>query len=221
MALYDTDGISFNVDNFKGNFAKGGARPNIFRVEVDISGMGIGNVSTAARAIDANSKFVFTCRAASIPAMTLGTIEVPYFGRKVKVAGDRTFAEWTVTVINDEDWAVRRGFELWNNLINTHVTNLRQEPYNITPVSATSQTITAYKRRAAVVQYDKSGNELQQYTLEGAFPSEVAAIDLAWDTTDTIEEFTVTLQYDYFTANKGVSVRNAGNGVKTSGDVVV
>jgi hypothetical protein len=176
------DNNSFQIDRFKSNFKTGGARPNLFRVMVDLSaGQGGGD------------KLTFTCRAASLPAATLGTIEVPYFGRKVKVAGDRTFAEWTITVLNDEDFVVRRSFELWNNRINSHNANVRASGvYNIEGGSG------AYKKNADIFHYDKKGNTIAQYRLLGSYPSEIGAIELAWDTNDTIEEYTVTLQYDYW-----------------------
>lgn len=167
----------FNISRFKENFRAGGARPNLFRIEV----------------AGVDSKISFTARAASLPAMTLGTIEVPYEGRKVKVAGDRTFAEWTVTIMNDEDFKIRRQLELWNNNINLHDANVRVNPYNITGGLGDS-----YKRDAHVKHFDKSGNIIAEYRFIGLYPSEVGAIELAWDTNDTIEEFTVTFQYDFF-----------------------
>jgi len=178
------DNYSFQIDRFKDKFRTGGARPNLFRVEIDMSAGG-----------GDTGKVTFTARAASIPAATLGTIEVPYFGRKVKVAGDRTFAEWTITVLNDEDFAVRRAFEKWNNRINSHNESLRDSGvYNISE----SNILNSYKRLAHIRHYDKKGKEIATYDLRGCFPSEVGAIDLAWDTNDTIEEYTVTLQYDYW-----------------------
>jgi len=169
----------FNIERFKEKFRTGGARPNLFRVRV----AGI------------DQKLEFTCRAASLPAMTIGTIEVPFQGRKVKVAGDRTFAEWSITVLNDIDFVVRRQFEVWNNAINRHLENDRLEPFNIAGGFGES-----YKRDATVEQFDSKGNVIAEYNFVGVFPSEIAASDLAFDTNDTIQEFSVTLQYDYFQA---------------------
>jgi hypothetical protein len=178
------DSSSFQIDRFKQNFTQGGARPNLFRVQVDMSA---GNGGA--------EKLTFTCRAASLPAETLGTIEVPYFGRKVKVAGDRTFAEWSLTVLNDEDFIVRRSFEIWNNRINFHNENVRDGGiYNIEGGPG------AYKKDADIYHYDKAGDIIAQYKMQGMFPSEIGAVELAWDTNDTIEEFTVTMQYDFWTA---------------------
>ena len=129
------------------------------------------------------------CRAAQMPASTLGTIEVPYFGRKVKIAGDRTFAEWTITIMNDEDMIIRNAMEQWSNSINSHLGNLR---------AFGSASPALYKANASVVHYGKTGLPLRTYTFNGLFPTEVSPIDLDWNTTDTLEEFTVTFQYDYW-----------------------
>ena len=129
------------------------------------------------------------CRAAQMPASTLGTIEVPYFGRKVKIAGDRTFAEWTITIMNDEDMIIRNAMEQWSNSINSHLGNLR---------AFNSASPALYKANANVVHYGKTGLPLRTYTFNGLFPTEVSPIDLDWNTTDTLEEFTVTFQYDYW-----------------------
>jgi len=194
------DSYSFNIERFKQQFKLGGARPNLFRVQLDLQANG----ETVFPGSDSETKLSFTCRAASIPAMTLGTIEVPYFGRKVKVAGDRTFAEWSITILNDEDFKVRRALEAWNNKINTHLENLREQPYNI----SSDSPATSYKRDAIVVHYNKKGDEIARYKFVGMYPSEVSAIDLAWDTNDTIEEFTTTLQFDYFVTDESLTAND-------------
>lgn len=185
------DSYSFQIDRFKNKFRLGGARPNLFRVTIDMMASGVAGAS---------DKIMFTCRATSVPAATLGTIEVPYFGRKVKVAGDRTYAEWTVTVLNDEDYIVRNAFESWNYGINTPNANLRDSQfYNIDEVNLFS----SYKRHAGIVSYDKKGEIIASYELHGCYPSEVGPLDKAWDTNDTIEEYTVTFQFDYVTRGIG------------------
>ena len=155
--------MAFNINEIKSQLALGGARPSLFQVTLT-------NPVNAA----ADLKFPFMCRAAQMPASTLGTIEVPYFGRKVKIAGDRTFAEWTVTLIQDEDMIIRNSMEQWSNSINSHLGNLR---------SFATASPTLYKANASVTHFGKT---------------EVSPIDLDWNTTDTLEEFTVTFQYDYW-----------------------
>jgi hypothetical protein len=120
----------------------------------------------------------------SIPASTLGTINVPYFGRQLKLAGDRTFAPWSVTIINDEDFKIRNAMEEWSNKINRFQRNVRE--------------IGTYKSQATVTQFAKDGSVLREYQFVGLFPQEISSIDLNWGTTDQIETFSVTFDYDYW-----------------------
>ena len=176
--------MAFLVNEFKQRLVNDGARPTLFDVQITFQG------STANSSVP---NLNFKCKAAQIPASTVGTIEVPYFGRKIKVAGDRTFAEWTITVINDESFRIRNGFESWSNLINQHVENNRAG---------------LYQADAVVQQYGKDGNPIVNglYSFKNIWPSEIGAIDLSWETTDSIEEYTVTLQYDYWTNNYSTDV---------------
>jgi hypothetical protein len=163
--------MPFNLTNFKGAFAAEGARPTLF--EADVFGGGIG------------PDFKFHCKAAQLPGKTIGIVEVPYFGRKIKVHGDQTFAEWTVTVMNEETFNVRNAFERWMSGINAHVRNVK--------------TDGGYKTTTAQVrQYSKEGTVLKRYNFVGIWPSDIAPIDVSWESNDTIEEFTVTLQYDWW-----------------------
>ena len=166
--------MAFNIDTFKGQIPGGGARPTLFFVEL-----------TGAE----YSQVPFMAKAASLPASTLGTIELSYFGRKVKVAGDRTYAEWSITIINDEDMLIRKGLENWHSKVNHASSNLR--------------SMTDYKEDAQVHQMGKTGNKIRTYNFVGLWPSEIGAIELAWDTNDAVEEYTVTLQYDYWTVGSG------------------
>lgn len=180
--------MAFNVQEIRSQLVLGGARNSLFQVTLQ-------NPADAAAAI----KAPFMIKAAQLPASTLGTIEVPYFGRKMKIAGDRTFAEWTVTVINDEDFLVRNSLEAWMNSINTHETNLR---------TFGSASPLLYKANAQITQYSKTGVPIREYTFNGMFPSEVSAIEMAWETVDAIEEFTVTFQYDWWEVSGGITGRS-------------
>jgi len=180
--------MAFNVNEIRAQLTAGGARSSLFQVQFS-------NPANAA----ANLKVPFLVKAAQIPASTLGTIEVPYFGRKVKIAGDRTFAEWTVTVINDEDFLIRNAMEEWMNTINSHEGNLR---------GFGGAAPALYKEQASVTQYSKSGDALRTYNFNGIFPVNISEIELSWETTDAIEEFQVTFQYDYWTV--GGQTGNAG-----------
>jgi len=177
--------MAFNIDDFRANLNLGGARPTLFDVLITNKIDG-----------SADQKMQFTCKAAQLPAATLGTIEGPYFGRKVKLAGDKTFAEWTVTVINDEDFLVRNAMEAWHQAINSHLPNLREG-------GATSAPAT-YKSQAQVRQYGKDGALIKTYNFDGLWPSEVGAIDVSWESNDTLEEFTVTFQYDFWESGANI-----------------
>jgi len=167
--------LNFNVNNFKQQLKGEGARNTLFDISINWPGGELPNIE-------------FLCKAASLPASTIGMIEVPYFGRKIKVAGDRTFADWTTTIINLEDFLLRDELVAWMNGINSHVGNVK--------------TDASYKDAVATVnQYAKDGSFVKQYVMVNIWPSEIAAIDVDWNSTDTIEDFTVTWHYDYWTSN--------------------
>lgn len=182
--------MALNINEIRSQLALGGARPTLFQVQFNNPANPAGDI-----------KVPFMCRAAQIPASQLGTIEVPYFGRKIKIAGDRTFAEWTVTIFNDEDFLIRNSMEEWMQNINSHLGNLRG-------FGAASPSL--YKQNATVTQYSKTGLPIRTYTFNGIFPIEVSTIDLDWNATDTFEEFTCTFQYDWWEAS-GVTGNAGGN----------
>ena len=177
--------MAFNIQEIRSQLVLGGARASLFQVTIN-------NPANSA----ADIKVPFMIKAASLPASTIGQIEVPYFGRKVKLAGDRTFAEWTVTIINDEDFLVRNAMEQWMNSINSHAGNVREFG---------SASPLLYKSDAQITQFSKTGVPIREYGFRGLFPTEIAAIDMAWETTDAIEEFTVTFQYDYWEVTGGIT----------------
>ena len=170
----------FNIRDFKNEGLKfGGARASLFDVSLPVPPGVISDLR----------KLTFTCRAASIPAATIGQIDVPYFGRKIKLAGDRVFADWSVTVMNDEDYSVRKLFEQWSNLINNHEENIKTIPLN------------EYKTRdAEVVHWGKDRKAIALYIFQGLFPTEISAMELDWDTTNAIQTFNVNFAYDYWTS---------------------
>jgi hypothetical protein len=169
--------MAFNINDIRSNLALGGARPTLFRVEITNP---VNN--------NGDSIAPFLIQTTNLPSSTIGAIEVPYFGRKIKIAGDRTFDTWNVTVMNDEDFKVRHPLELWHNQINSVLTNLNQ---------GASSAPALYKSTALVTQYGKSGETLRQYQFNGIFPTEISTIDLDWNATDTIETFSVTFAYDW------------------------
>jgi hypothetical protein len=190
----------FNISTFKSRgLTLGGARPSLFEVYLSIP-------TFVAADTGSDTKFRFTCRAAQLPAATVSAIDVNYFGRPIKFAGDRTFADWTVTVMNDEDFLVRSMFEKWSNALNKLQANVRQA-YG---------SENDYKATLNVLQYSKSGNLIRGYDIIGAFPTTVDSIDLNWDSTNQIETFGVTFSYDYWLPTDGTELRNAYLGAATS-----
>lgn len=174
--------MAFNVAEFRANMVGDGARPNLFQVSLKFPNLVNG-------AVVAGQKTTFMAKAAQIPGSSIGQITVPYFGRELKFAGNRTFADWTLTIINDEDFIVRNAVESWMNSINSHAGNIRQ---------AGALNPSTYTVDADVIQYGKGGNELKRYTFVGLWPIDISTIDLAWDSNDTIEEFSVTFGYQYW-----------------------
>ena len=171
--------MAFSIDEIKGAMRFGGARPTLFQVILTMPPGIVGDLS----------QLQFMARATQIPASNLGLIQIPYFGRKVKIAGDRTYDPWTVTIMNDEDFKIRNSLEVWNNRINTHIGNLRD---------GNLQEERLYKSVGTVTQFNKNGSTIRTYNLAGVFPETVSTIDLDWNANDQIEEFQVQFQYDYF-----------------------
>ena len=176
--------MAFTIDTFRNSaLAAGGARANLF--DVTISGVGA-TTNVGATGI---AEFVFACKAAAIPAQTIGVVEVPYFGRVVKVPGNKTFDNWSVTIINDESFTIRSGMEKWVAAMGTHVGNVN-----------TTTNANLYGQ-GTVKQYPKTGGTtaLAQYDFVNIFPINVGEITLGWDANDAIEEYTVEFAYDYWT----------------------
>jgi hypothetical protein len=182
--------MAFNVNEIRSQLTLGGARGSLFQVTFSNPANGVADI-----------KVPFMVRAAQIPSSDLGTIEVPYFGRKVKLAGDRTFSDWTVTVINDEDFLIRNAMEEWSSKINSNQTNLR---------GFGSAAPLLYKSTAEVTQFSKTGVPIRTYKFNGIFPTSVAAIDLNWGDTDSIEEFQITFQYDWWEVSGGITGLGGG-----------
>lgn len=179
----------FNINEMRSQLTFGGAKASLFQVQIQNPVNGIADI-----------KVPFMVQAAQIPESTLGTTEVGYFGRKIKIAGDRTFAEWTVTVINDEDFLIRNAMEEWMNSINSHEENIR-----LFNTASPSQ----YKTQAQITQYMKTGVAARVYNFNGLFPTNIGNIQMDWNTTDDIERFDVTFQYDWWNVSGGVT-GNAG-----------
>ena len=197
--------MAFNIEEFRSKgLTGGGARPSLFEVEITNLPLQVNTTIS--------EKFKFTCSASEIPAATIGSIDVAYFGRQIKLAGDRTFADWTVTIQNDEDFAVRAMFEAWSNQINQLVAN-KQLP-------STTGGNNGYKSASAfVTQYGRAGKDtiLRAYEFVGIFPTSIGNMALDWDSTNRIQTFDVTFSYDYWipAEQNGTNITDVDPGFNT------
>jgi hypothetical protein len=175
--------MAFSVNEFRSQMTGDGARPNLFEVSMPFPSF--------ASPANAQTKLTFMCKTAQLPGSTVGVVPVNYFGRELKFVGNRTFADWTISVINDEDFIVRNAFERWMNGINSHNFNVRN-PLALAPLG--------YSVDAEVSQFGKQGNTLKKYRFVGVYPTDITPIDVDWGSNDTIEEFSVTLTYQWWDA---------------------
>jgi hypothetical protein len=185
------------LENFKGRMSGGGVRSNLFECELyfpaDCLPVGVTDDALS-------DKTRFLVKGANLPASTLGLIDIPFRGRNLKMAGDRTFDPWTITVINDTDFSIRNAFERWMNLINKHED------------AAGKTNPTDYQKDMIVKQFGRGKANglvptteakipvLKAYQFYGTFPTSVSAIDLSYDSSDTYQEFTVDLQVQWWDA---------------------
>jgi hypothetical protein len=181
------------ISNFKSALAGGAARPNLFEVSIPTFPSFVNNWK--------DEKFNFLCKAAALPASNVAPIDVPFRGRILKVAGDRTFDTWTVTVINDEDFLIRTKFEEWMNQINklnngTGATN----PTTYMKDAYVYQLGRGRTKESLANTNEGSQEPLRVYKFYDIFPTNISQIELSYDTSDTIEEFTVEFQVQWWSA---------------------
>ena len=187
--------MAHTIQDFKKALIGGGARPNLFEVAIPTLPAGVDFGGT-----EGQDNFSMLCKSAALPASNIASIDVPFRGRIMKVAGDRTFDTWTVTVINDENFAIRNAMELWMQKIGQYGDasgDTNPESYMV------DAYVKQLKRSASATGFNSPiGNGLQAaalYKFYSIFPTNIAAIDLSYDTSDTIEEFTVEFQVQYWT----------------------
>ena len=183
------------IDSFKSKLVGGGARPNLFEVLLNFPTGTKGDTS------DFDEKARFLVKAANLPASNITPIDVPFRGRNLKIAGDRTFDVWTITVINDTDFAIRSAFEKWMNSIN-----------RLSDATGTNNPAD-YQEDAYVHQLDRDGSTLRTYRFYDVFPTQISQVDLSYETVDTIQEFTVELQVLYYESIKGVGANAGGESI--------
>ena len=170
----------FNVDSFTSALKGGGARTNLMWAKM-----------TNSTYLTNGGDFTYMCKASNIPASTITAIDVPYFGRNVKVAGEsREFAPLTTTVVNDEGQAILAAMTAWMEDLNGATTN------------ATKKNLfasrTSYTCDIELEMYKKDGVKDQNWNFVNCWPSNISAIDLNWDSVNTIQEFVIDWQYDYY-----------------------
>lgn len=175
--------MAFNINDVQANFKFEGARPTQFHVRI-----------TNPVNQDGDGICEFLVSAAALPESNLGNITVPYFGRVINFAGDRSYDPWTVTVMNDEDFKIRNAMEEWSNAINRRVSNVRD--------GAVARD-HAYKSIAHVTQFNKVGDPIRIYRFNGIYPSSVQDIRLDWSDTNTFERFQIQFTYDYWDIDGG------------------
>lgn len=164
------------VDDFKAKLKGGGARSNLFKATINFPAYAGGNVENTS----------FLCEAAQLPGSTVSPITVPFRGRQLKIAGDRTFDVWTPTIINDTDFDIRNAMERWMNGINAHSANTGLT----NPVD--------YEADLLVDQLDRDGTIIKGYTFRGCFPTAISPIDLSYASENEIERFSVEFQVQYW-----------------------
>lgn len=180
--------MAFNVNEIRANLQLDGARPTQFMVEIT-------NPFDGVTAL----KSPFLVKAASLPASNIGQIEVPYFGRPIKLAGDRQYDNWGVQVINDEDFVMKDAMEIWHHEINSPEGNLRANPG------------LGYKSTAIVSQFGKTGSIIRRYRFDGIFPLAVGEIGLNWGAVNQVEEFGIMFAVDKWVPLPGLTGDGGGS----------
>lgn len=179
--------MSFNVDQFRTAMMFDGARSNLFEVRMNFP-----TILNNAQGITSSNSIRFFANSTQLPPSIIGVARQSYFGREVKFPGNRTFQPWTINVVNDESFNLRDTFESWLNLINNHTSNTRD---------AFAINALDYSVNAEIVHFGKDGGWIKSYMFTGLFPTQVDPINLSWAQNDTIEEFGVTFEYQYWVAD--------------------
>jgi hypothetical protein len=205
-----TQNIRGRITSFKANSNLDYARPNLFQVDIDFPEAVTDLITSASGASGASGDPVnsmrvlggFQVKAAQIPASTVGVIEVPFRGRMLKIAGDRTFEPWTITIHNDTTYRLRSWFEKWMEAIQLYDENATEIDYG-SPADAAGTDYLRYMKDMKVTQLDRRGNAVRSYKFYDCWPSNISSIDLDFGSNDAIEEFTVELQVQYWKPEAG------------------
>jgi hypothetical protein len=212
--------MPFDLQSFKSNFKDGGSRPSLFDIQITfpVGGIEVAGINNIA-GNEVSNLLRFTARAASIPPSIIGKIEVPYFGRRIKVDGNREYPDWRVVVMSDENYVVRAALEAWHEKMNAHVLNIMSGDYINGGYKATA--IVRQYRRAELPQGDLTGNltltgqesVVRSYIFEGIFPTGIGGVNLGWDQINQIAEYEIEFAYDWWQPIIGESERTTEQGV--------
>ena len=197
------------LDAFKGKMVGGGARPNLFECELFFPNDAIPTDSSTDEIAD---KSRFLVKAAQLPASNIAPILVPFRGRNLKIAGDRTFDPWTITIINDVDFKIRTAFERWMNLMNKHEDNSGLTDPTAYQKDLFVRQLGRSQVSGASPTSDATLPVLKMYKFHGTFPTNISDIPLSYDSSDTLEEFTVELQVQWVDALDSQSKTQLGTG---------
>ena len=195
-----TNSFPASIDNFKAVLQGGGVRPTMFQVEIRYPEQVAQDTNLL------TNEGTFLIKASNLPASNVGNIDVPFRGRKLKVSGDRTFDDWSVTVTNDVTLGIRKAMEKWSEVIQNHNFALG------------SNTLNDYFATAIVRQLDRDANQLRAYRFEGIWPITVAEIGLDMDGTDTVEDFDVTFAVQFWSAIDAGDPNYTANAAEASSD---
>ena len=190
------------ISEFKTKLSGGGARPNLFEVSLPVLPASITDNTKIEWGATEINDFKFLCKSAQLPGSNIPAINVPFRGRILKVAGDRTFDDWTVTIINDENFKMRTALEAWSNAMGKLDDGTGQVNPSSYMVDAEVRQLGRGKKPGSTDNNKQQGNYnsiLRTYKFYDIFPTTIGAIDLSYDSSDTIEEFTVTFAVQYFT----------------------
>ena len=196
------------IQSFRSKLIGGGARSNLFEVDIEYPA----DLGLSADATGPKDTGRLLIKAAEIPASNIGNIPVPFRGRVLPVAGDRTFDPWTVTIINDTNFVIRDAMEKWSNSIN----DLQTAQGKINPADYQTSAIVKQLSRKGVADKDSAIDILRTYTFEGIYPNVVSSIPLDYGATDQIEEFQVTFNYLFYEVVGGSGATTEGEGAKAT-----
>ena len=172
---------NLGIDNFLANMQGGGLRPNLYKLVLAFP--------SDIRANQAANKLMFSARATSVPASTFGVVEAPYMGRGAKLAGDRVFDDWNITVMLDTDMVTRDAFVAWSDAMNGHIDNVALAGWG---------NPSSYMASGEVLLLNREGETIKTYKINGTFPTRVGDIQLAWDSNNQIAQYEVTMAVNWF-----------------------